>query len=237
MRFYNPLAGTLYERAWGPGGGTHHFGQNWQSSWGWDLLHSSAPHPVFAPVSGVVKSAGQGGSGRFAGAKVGIEGADLSVFLTHMSEIYVEYGQRVVEGQLIGKTGQANGVYHLHIATAKGPYHSPEGRGFDPKQWLDESAAAQGTGPNGYPLFRGLEGQGSVDGRTFKQRAMDAGFGAKSADALPALLKSYGKHVKSGGKPGAPRKGDSNLFRRLRREGFGVNSARKIVKSLRRPWK
>lgn len=154
--FVNPLAGVQYERAWGPGGGTHAFGQNWQSSWGWDLLHAAAQMPVRAPFDGIVKSVGGGGTGRFAGAKVGIEGAVHSCFLTHMSSVSVSAGERVTAGQVIGTTGQANGVWHLHFAMCTGPYGSPESAGIDPRPFLDGSAVkAADKGPQGYPLYRG----------------------------------------------------------------------------------
>lgn len=233
MRFVNPLAGTKYEQAWGPGGGTHAYGQNWQSSWAWDLLHSSDPHPVYAPVSGVVKSVGQGGAGRFAGAKVGIEGDDgYSVFLTHLSEANVAYGQRVEAGDIVGKTGQANGVFHLHIGMARGPYSSPESAGVDPRPFLEGSAKFLGTGPNGYPLFVGVDPH-PADTRTLKQRLMDAGFGEKSAEAVPALL---AKHKRAGLPEAPPLPRDSKLFRGLRAAGIGPDNARRIVKALR-PWK
>lgn len=155
--FINPLAGIEYERAWGPGGGTHSFGQNWQSSWGWDLLHAAMELPVRAPFSGVVKTAGQGGTGRFAGAKVGIEGdGPHSCFLTHMSRITVALGERVDAGQVIGTTGQAAGVWHLHFAMCEGPYRSAESAGIDPRPFLDTSATFLAErGPKGYPLYRG----------------------------------------------------------------------------------
>lgn len=156
MGFVNPLAGIEYERAWGPGGGTHAFGQNWQSSWGWDLLHDAAEMPVRAPFDGYVKSVGGGGSGRFAGAKVGIEGDTYSCFLTHMSRVTVRLGDRVTAGQVIGTTGQAVGVWHLHFAMCRGPYRSPESAGVDPRPFLDASAdAVAPRGPKGYPLYRG----------------------------------------------------------------------------------
>lgn len=156
MTFVNPLAGIQYERAWGPGGGTHAFGQNWQSSWGWDLLHAAGEMPVRAPFGGVVKSVGGGGSGRFAGAKVGIEGDRYSCFLTHMTRVTVGHGERVTAGQVIGTTGQAVGVWHLHFAMCEGPYRSGESAGLDPRPFLDGSAdLVKSRGPKGYPLFRG----------------------------------------------------------------------------------
>lgn len=156
MSFFNPLSGNEYEQAWGPWAGTHHHGQNWQSGSAWDLLHSSTPLPVFAPVSGTVVSVGDGGSGRFAGIKVGIQADPMSAFLTHMSRTQVTKGQHVDAGDQVGLSGQAAGVFHLHIALG-GPdyFDSSDDNGLDPGPFLTASAEALGTGPKGFPLYRG----------------------------------------------------------------------------------
>ena len=156
MDFFNPLAGSEYEQAWGPWLGTHHPGQNWQSDAAWDLLHSSDPLPVFAPIAGTVVSAGPGGTGRFAGAKVGIQGTEASVFLTHMRAISVAKGDRVTAGTRVGTSGKAAGVWHLHIGLG-GPdyFDSSDDNGRDPGPYLVASADLIGTGPQGHPLYRG----------------------------------------------------------------------------------
>lgn len=156
MRFFNPLAGSEYEEAWGPWGGTHRPGQNWQSGSAWDLLHSSEPLPVYAPISGVVVSAGEGGKGRFAGMKVGIEGEEASAFLTHLGSIQTDRGERVEAGQQIGVSGKANGVYHLHVALG-GPRYSDlsDDNGRNPQPYLRATADALGQSGRGFPLFRG----------------------------------------------------------------------------------
>lgn len=154
----NPLAGIEYEMAWGPWGtGTHHHGQNWQSGCAWDLLHGSDPMPVLAPIAGKVVSAGDGGAGRFAGVKLGIQGDGLSCFLTHMSERVVGYGDQVLAGEVVGYTGQAVGVYHLHVALG-GPDYADmrDENGIDPGPPLMASAELVAPkGPKGYPLYRG----------------------------------------------------------------------------------
>jgi hypothetical protein len=159
VEFFNPLAGSDYEQAWGPWLGTHHRGQNWQSDAAWDLLHSSEPLPVFAPITGTVVSAGPGGSGRFAGAKVGIQGDEASVFLTHMRRIDVAKGTRVTAGTRVGTSGKANGVWHLHIGLG-GPdyFDSSDDNGRDPSPFLRATADVVGTAPSGRPLYRGRDG-------------------------------------------------------------------------------
>ncbi len=164
MTFFNPLSGSEYEQAWGPWAGTHHHGQNWQSGSAWDLLTAPEHLPVFAPVSGTVVSAGGGGAGRFAGMKVGIQADPMSAFLTHMSRLLVDKGARVQAGEQIGLSGQANGVFHLHVALG-GPdyFDSDDDNGIDPAPFLVASATALGRGPKGYPLYRGNAGASAME--------------------------------------------------------------------------
>jgi hypothetical protein len=156
--FVSPLAGILYEQAWGPWAGTHRRGQNWQSGSAWDLLHDAKRMPVRAPFAGEVVSAGQGGAGRFAGSKVGIQGERMSCFLTHMSALSVTKGTTVEAGHVVGTTGQANGVWHLHVALGGSNYFDfSDANGIDPKPFLEGSAVLIAEkGPRGYPQYRGL---------------------------------------------------------------------------------
>jgi murein DD-endopeptidase MepM/ murein hydrolase activator NlpD len=53
-----------------------------------------------------------------AGERVYVDGAGgRSVYLQHLSKIIVRPGQKVKAGQVIGYSGSANGVAHLHMAT------------------------------------------------------------------------------------------------------------------------
>ena len=158
MRFTNPLEGIEYEQAWGPWAGTHRRGQNWQSGSAWDLLHADEMLPVRAPFAGTVVSAAvSGGVGRFAGAKVGIQGAELSCFLTHLSSLLVSRGASVNPGECVGCTGQANGVWHLHVALGGPDYFDmSDANGIDPKPFLEGSATLIAErGPKGFPLWHG----------------------------------------------------------------------------------
>lgn len=155
--FINPLAGIEYEQAWGPWGGTHRRGQNWQSGSAWDLLTAAEQMPVRAPFAGIVVSTGQGGVGRFAGARVGIQGEEMSCFLTHMSALTVSQWGHIDAGDVIGTTGQANGVWHLHVALG-GPnyWDGADANGIDPRPFLEGSATlVAARGPKGFPLWRG----------------------------------------------------------------------------------
>lgn len=66
-----------------------------------------------------------------------------------------------------------------------------------------------------------------IDPPTLSERLLAHGFGQKSVDQILAALKS-------GHQGTVPNPRDSVLFRNLRRAGLGVQSARTIVKSLRR---
>ena len=65
------------------------------------------------------------------------------------------------------------------------------------------------------------------DTMTLPERLALTGFGARSVDQIVAALKS-------GHQGTIPNRNDSVIFRRLRDAGFGIQSARIIVKSLRK---
>lgn len=111
-----------------PGQGTHSFTQapnNWQSDNAIDVAVPKGT-PVFAPAAGVVVNAGYeagqgpGSTGRFAGERITLQLAGNELFYGHLSALTVKAGQRVQAGQLIGYSGEANGVQHLHFATQVG---------------------------------------------------------------------------------------------------------------------
>ena len=109
-----------------PHSGTHTLG-NWQSD---NALDISTPNgtPVLATGGGkVVKVSGsyQGGASRFDGYQVTIQGPGGGVFYTHLSKANVKPGDTVSAGDVLGKSGSANGVPHLHIGFEKG---NPEAR-------------------------------------------------------------------------------------------------------------
>lgn len=68
-----------------------------------------------------------------------------------------------------------------------------------------------------------------VEPISVRARLLKAGLGPKSADAVI-------RRLQQGHEGTIPNPGDSQLFRRLRDVGFGVGSARAIVRALRRPF-
>lgn len=114
-----------------PGQGTHSYKSaphNWQSDRAVDLRLTKGT-PLLAIADGVVSSygyedAGQGG--RFAGSRLHIEFGNDVAYYAHLSRLVVRPGQHVKEGQVIGYSGVASGVPHLHFAV----------KNSDPLAWV-----------------------------------------------------------------------------------------------------
>lgn len=107
-----------------PHNGTHTLG-NWQSDNAIDISLKKGT-PIYAVSDGVVvnpgtvgKGAGSG-SGRFDGFKMTLKGGNNSWWYGHLDKMLVKAGQRVHRGQLIGYSGVANGVPHLHFGQMHG---------------------------------------------------------------------------------------------------------------------
>ena len=108
-----------------PGQGTHSYSQpphNWQSDRAYDLAV-----PVGVPV--VAVEAGRVGprigdlnswNPRLAGKRLTVENSLNAIYYAHLSQLAVVAYQTVKVGQLLGYSGTANGVAHLHIATRLG---------------------------------------------------------------------------------------------------------------------
>lgn len=95
--------------------------RNWQSENAIDIwLYPGTP--VIAVKDGIVSTKyGYGlmdsGGGRFAGSRLHVEHAGGMVsFYTHLHELVAKRGSKVNKGDLLGYSGIANGVPHLHFA-------------------------------------------------------------------------------------------------------------------------
>lgn len=105
-----------------PGVGTHSYlsyPNNWQSDRAVDLCVAYGT-PVLAVANGYICTFcgyGPGGVGRFAGQRftLNLVGGD-QVYYAHLSRLSVYRGMRVNRGTLLGYSGAANGVNHLHIS-------------------------------------------------------------------------------------------------------------------------
>lgn len=108
--------------------GTHTLG-NWQSDNAIDIaLHPGTP--IYAESDGVIVNPGTvggggpgNGSGRFDGYKTTLQGPGNSWWYGHLQKLVVGAGDHVKRGQLIGYSGSANGVAHLHLGQMHGSPH------------------------------------------------------------------------------------------------------------------
>lgn len=123
--YFYPLArtGSLIGR---PGEGTHSWTSapnNWQSDNAVDIGTPNGTG-VLAVRGGRITRVGGGyggGADRFDGFRIYLAADDgTQWWYTHLSQLLVRAGQRVRGGQVIGKSGSANGVPHLHLAIEKG---------------------------------------------------------------------------------------------------------------------
>ncbi len=122
---------------YGPGQGTHSWTappNNWESDNACDLIVASGT-PVYAVADGTIGSQFgplEPGGGRFAGIRLHLvvsKAAGEEWYYAHLRDTApgIRPGARVKKGQLLGHSGVANGVAHLHIACELG-YGSRNGR-------------------------------------------------------------------------------------------------------------
>jgi len=136
----------------GPGVGTHTLG-NWQSDNAIDIGIPMGT-PLVAVVDGRIdKTGGQAGTaGRFAGFSLTLSGDGNSYFYTHLKELKVKAGQLVKKGDVIGLSGAANGVEHLHLGVRDGK----------PDQALADAVLGGGTLVASAPKCSGAAGGGDL---------------------------------------------------------------------------
>lgn len=106
-----------------PNAGTHTLG-NWQSDNALDIAFKSDT-PLYATEGGVVGSrfgSLNSSNPRMAGLRMSIDGDNRSWYYAHLSRFApgIKPGVRVRQGQLIGYSGTANGVDHLHLGVSQG---------------------------------------------------------------------------------------------------------------------
>lgn len=102
--------------------GTHKDFGNWQSDNAIDIKVPQGT-PVYATHDGTIGPR----IGPFSSTNPQLQGQRLTLLWTgnaayyaHLSKIVVKPGQQVKAGQLLGYSGVANGVAHLHFATESG---------------------------------------------------------------------------------------------------------------------
>lgn len=113
-----PVRGQINGR---PGQGTHTRG-NWQSDNALDL-NVPVGTPIYAVRDGVIGpriGPLDSSDPRLQGERLTLEGGGNAFYYAHLSKIVVHAGERVQKGQLLGYSGSANGVPHLHLGVQNG---------------------------------------------------------------------------------------------------------------------
>ena len=106
-----------------PGGGTHSFTvepNNWQSDNAWDFAFPFGT-PLVAVADGVIGDKigpiSSDPNSRFGGLRCYLKTADNEFYYAHLSEFApgTKAGAHVKQGDVIGNSGAASGVNHLHL--------------------------------------------------------------------------------------------------------------------------
>jgi hypothetical protein len=154
-----------------PHTGTHTLG-NWQSDNAVDIAVPVGT-PMVAMEDGVVTKVTRHpqGAGRFAGDQITIRGASGQEYFYAHGISSVHPSQVLKGGQVIGTSGSANGVAHLHLGVMKG----------DPRKLL------------GKPTLRDGKGivQGAVDAVTAGPKAAAGVVTGAADDAATATARAF----------------------------------------------
>ena len=102
--------------------GTHTDFGNWESDNAVDL---AAPEgtPVYAESTGTIgDQIGplDSNTPQLQGERLHLKTKGNEFYYAHLSKVVVKAGQKVKKGQLLGYSGVANGVAHLHLASKNG---------------------------------------------------------------------------------------------------------------------
>lgn len=136
-----------------PGSGTHSFTDapnNWESD---EAIDIGVPigTPVYAVASGTIGSQfgylTDSASSRFAGLRLHLDTADDEFYYAHLSRFApgIRPGAQVEKGQLLGYSGSASGVEHLHFAERAG--YPSSGTGAPVSRFLP-GASGRGVTPS-----------------------------------------------------------------------------------------
>lgn len=113
-----PGVGT-HAKAFNVAGGS----DNWESENANDIAVPVGT-PIYAVTNGTIgpQFGSLGSGGRFAGLRLHLNAAGNAYYYAHLSRFApgIRPGTRVRAGQLLGYSGSANGVAHLHIASQRG---------------------------------------------------------------------------------------------------------------------
>lgn len=150
-----PYQGT-HGRSFNKSGGSN----NWESENAVDLPTPKGT-PVYAVQDGTIgKQIGSLGSGgRFAGLRLHLVTDGNEFYYAHLSRLIVKAGEHVHAGQLLGYSGVANGVAHLHLASKYGDPRSSFGASSPAPQQAQDSSTPDLSGGGEVPTVSAPPGQ------------------------------------------------------------------------------
>jgi len=243
-----PIIGTPQDHAARPLG-------NWQSDHAVDI---GAPRgtAVLAVEDGQITKAGGAppaeGAGKIAGFSATLRTSGDAYFYTHLLSISVKAGDKVKQGDLIGKSGWANGVDHLHIGVEKanpmtlwGEAKKCDASGALDASWEDAVRAYSGSNygvSHLQNLYKGAPQQGRVGGdrAIVKAAAQKYGIPFELLWATYGAESSWGKAASyfglTGDYPGSGTSGSfkkdaersAQIWKRLRKENGGVRTTSSV---------
>lgn len=133
------------------GGVTSPLKRQWPLSQGYNRVHKGIDiatpvgTPIYATADGVVSHAGPGARapGVWGGQEIHVKGGGLERWFAHLSQIMVRVGQRVKQGQLLGKTGNTgiSSGPHLHFGVFRGGWPND----VNPLDYLGGAIKGDGT--------------------------------------------------------------------------------------------
>ncbi len=163
------LIGYPYQGTHAPGATT---APSWQSDNAVDIAMPVGT-PVYALAAGVVSGVGFQSGTYTEGGKLTLTGAQNAWWYGHLSKLAVSNGQKVKAGQLLGYSGEANGVAHLHLGQERGTIGKPEQQSLlhEAAGWV-ANAAHLLSGPLGaaaaMPLGAGAAAAAAAGGNPLK---------------------------------------------------------------------
>lgn len=183
---YGKIIGTPYV-------GTHTLYGNWESDNAFDFALPVGT-PIYALAAGKIGPqigplAGAGADPRLLGLRLHLVTPGNEFYYAHLSRLVVKAGQTVKQGQLLGYSGSANGVAHLHLAAKNGGQHLTTGQGESFQSAIVGGVAANagkvGSGALGF--LSGVTGLAGAAGAATGVVGGLIGGPVKSAEALGAL--------------------------------------------------
>lgn len=175
---------------------------NWESENAVDIA-TPIGTKVLAVAKGIIGSqiGSLGSGGRFAGLRLHLQTASNDYYYAHLSKLAVKAGEKVAAGMILGLSGEANGIAHLHFADEHGDPRSLLG--------LPITGGSSAGGGGYYGAGTGSSGAGfgiSIPGTPRKLKGMGI-VGQTMFHVLSEMKKKAGSGSMGGGIVGDAFKG------------------------------